>query len=212
MNIERKIIVATAPNATAFDQDLAAWQSRDARLTTILLVGKIITRTGDHLCRVRNISADGMLVECDTPLSVDEPVTIELRNLNVVTAHVRWIRDGRIGIQFDATADVEDLLQQPAGMKLRPRAPRLGADCPIVIWHIGRNHSATLIDVSQTGCRLKVAEPFVAGADVRITIPDLPARRATLRWSGNGLAGFAFNEPLSFAELKAWDTGRDIGA
>lgn len=204
--------MASAPNATAFDSDLAAWQNRDTRLTTILLVGRIITRTGDHLCRVRNISADGMLVECDTPLSVDEPVTIELRNMNVVTAHVRWIKDGRIGIQFDASADVEDLLQQPAGTKLRPRAPRLGADCPIVIWHIGRNYSATLIDVSQTGCRLKVAEPFVAGADVRITIPDLPARRATLRWSSNGLAGFAFNEPLSFAELKAWDMGRDTGA
>jgi len=198
--------------ATSFDpaplHEENPWHDRDDRLTTILMIGRLVTATGEHLCRIRNISPDGMLIECDTALAIGDAVEIELRNLNVVAAHVRWIREGRVGVQFMTSADVEELLHQPAGTAFRPRAPRLGASSPIVLWHIGRNYGATLVDLSQTGCRVAVKDEFPAGADVRLTIPGLPSRHAALRWSRMGIAGFAFNEPLSYADLKAWDSGR----
>lgn len=211
MNHHRGPTVAHAQTALAFDdgEDMPPWQDRADRLKTIFMVGRIITHSGDHLCRVRNISSGGMLVECETTLAMDETVKIELRNLNVITAQVRWIRGDRIGIQFDAPIEVADFLHKPTGSTLLPRAPRLGASCPVILWHIGRNHAATLLDVSQTGCRLELAGALPDGAEVRISIPGLPVRRGKLRWANPKNAGFSFNEALSFADLMAWDKARE---
>lgn len=184
-----------------------AWQDRTARMTTILMVGRVIAQSGDYLCRVRNLSPGGMLIECEGRISIGELIKVELRNLNVVTARVRWIGEGQMGLEFDRRVDVDDLMRQPVDTAFRPRAPRLGATCPILLWHLGRNYRATLIDVSQTGCRLELSESLAVGAEVRITIPDLPPRHAIMRWGKMGVGGFSFNEPLSFADLKAWDKG-----
>lgn len=201
--------MAAAQTSVGIDADVPAWQDRADRLRTILMVGRIITPSGDHLCRIRNISSGGMLVECEARLAVHQQVMIELRNLNVVTAQVRWMREGRVGVQFKAPIEVADLLQRPSGLQLRPRSPRLGVSCPVVLWRVGLNRRAMLIDVSQTGCRLEVIGKLAVCDDVRITIPGLPSRHATVRWIDGGIGGFSFNEPLPFADLMAWDSARE---
>lgn len=193
----------------AWDQPTEAmrqqWVDRQARLTTILMIGRLVTDRGDHVCRVRNVSPGGMMIECDIALATGERVRIELRNMNVVEAEIVWSRPPRIGVRFDAAHDVADLLHAPAEMTNRqPRAPRLSATCAVLLWHLGRTTAPALCDLSQSGCRLAMASPPPIGTDVRITVPGLPARHATLRWTRDGEAGFAFREMLSFADLTAW--------
>lgn len=179
--------------------------ARESRLTTILLLGRLVTTGGDWLCRVRNLSSGGLMAECDAPLIVGEHVRIELRNLRVLEGTVAWARPPRAGMAFLAPIDVPLLLhgggQDP---DRRPRAPRLSATCPVLLWHLGQTTTPLLRDLSQSGCRLGITSPPPVGTLMRVTIPGLAARHATLRWARDGEAGFAFNEMLSFAELSSW--------
>lgn len=179
--------------------------ARSQRLTTLLMVGRLIDPSGDHLCRVRNLSTGGMMVETAAPLAVGMPVRVELRNLNQVDGRVVWTRDQRAGIQFDAVQAVETLLHAPDDTDQRPRSPRLTASCSVLLWHLGHTTAPELRDLSQSGCRLGMAHPLPVGAEVRITIPGLPPRHASQRWSGDGEAGFAFHTLLSFNELSGWE-------
>jgi hypothetical protein len=177
---------------------------REARLTTILLVGRLVTGDRDWVCRVRNLSSGGLMVECDAALAVGMAVRIELRNLTVLDGEIVWTRPPRAGVRFVAPADVAELLRSGTGQSRRPRAPRLSATCRVLFWYQGRTSAQTLVDLSQSGCRLAIAQPPPVDWPVRITIPGLPPRHATVRWVGDGEAGFAFREILSFRELSAW--------
>lgn len=179
--------------------------AREARLTTILLVGRLVTDCGDWLCRVRNLSSGGLMVECDAPLVPDMPVRIELRSLIELEGEIAWRRPPRAGVRFTAPVDVAELLGTGVARgRRRPRAPRLSADCPVLLWYQGRTTAPTLLDLSQSGCLLALTDAPPVDRPVRITIPGLPPRYATVRWVGDGKAGFVFRDMLSFGELSAW--------
>lgn len=179
--------------------------ARSQRLTTLLMVGRLIDPSGDHLCRVRNLSTGGMMVETTAPLAIGTAVRVELRNLNQVDGKVVWTRNQRAGIQFDTAQEVATLLHAPEDTGQRPRSPRLTASCSILLWHLGHTTAPELRDLSQSGCRLGMAHPLPDGAEVRITGPGLPPRHASQRWTGDGEAGFAFHMLLSFNELSGWE-------
>jgi len=183
------------------------WADRAARLTTILMVGRLIADGADHICRVRNVSSGGMMIECDAAIAVGATVKVELRNLNSVEAKVVWSRPPRLGVQFASARDVAEILHAPPEREQQqPRAPRLSAACRVLLWHVGRTTAPTLLDLSQSGCRLMADTPPPAGASVRVTVPGLEPRHATVRWVRNGEAGLAFREAMSFAELSGWQT------
>lgn len=193
---------------TAQTNDYAAVpvpSGRETRLTTILLLGRLVTDTGDWVCRVRNLSSGGLMAECDGPLAMGDHVRIELRNLSVLDGEVVWVKAGRTGVRFFAPIDVTALLHTgaPDGRR-QPRAPRLSATCPVLLWHLGQTTAPLLRDLSQSGCRLAMATPLPIGAQVRITVTGLAPRHATLRWVRDGEGGFSFIEILSFAELSMW--------
>ncbi len=61
----------------------------------------VLTHGGrNHVVRVANISASGaMVVYSETP-HIGEEVTLQLLDHGAVAGHVRWVRDGRVGINF----------------------------------------------------------------------------------------------------------------
>lgn len=63
----------------------------------------VLGRDGrDHVVRVGNISNSGaMVVYSDVP-NIGEGVTLQLLDHGAVAGHVRWVRDGRVGINFVA--------------------------------------------------------------------------------------------------------------
>jgi hypothetical protein len=63
----------------------------------------VLTHRGsNHVVRVGNISSSGaMVVYADVP-RIGEAVTLQLLDHGAVAGHVRWARDGRVGINFAA--------------------------------------------------------------------------------------------------------------
>ena len=59
-------------------------------------------RGRNHVVRLVNSSPSGAMVIFDAMPHIGELVTLQLLGRDPVQAHVRWVRDGRIGVNFVA--------------------------------------------------------------------------------------------------------------
>lgn len=55
--------------------------------------------------RVRNLSAGGLMADADVEVAIDDPITIELRNIGQVEGKIAWVRGQRFGVTFDEAID-----------------------------------------------------------------------------------------------------------
>lgn len=188
---------------------------REARVTTIFLIGKLSSGGGEFLCRIRNLSSGGLMAETHAALAQDEAVRIELKAGDRLSGRVRWTGAGRVGMAFDTPVDVGALLARAAarttGHKLA-RAPRFAADCPVRLGVEGRCRAGRLVNVSQGGARLEADLEPERGQLVTLAIPGLPERQGSVRWMREGALGLAFAKPLAFEDLGGWLAQRCRGA
>ncbi len=57
-------------------------------------------RARNHVVRVGNISNSGAMVVYADETHIGEAVTLQLLDHGAVAGQVRWVRDGRVGINF----------------------------------------------------------------------------------------------------------------
>ena len=55
---------------------------------------------------VRNISAGGMMAECDVPVVIGDIIIARIETFGEVTGRVVWAVSPRIGISFDSLLDI----------------------------------------------------------------------------------------------------------
>jgi hypothetical protein len=55
--------------------------------------------------RVRNLSATGLMADCDHMFLKGDAVIVELRGVGEVSGHVAWANGQRIGVAFDRPID-----------------------------------------------------------------------------------------------------------
>lgn len=65
----------------------------------------LVHRGHNHVVRVGNISASGAMVVYGDAPDIGEAVTLQLLDHGAVAGHVRWVRDGRVGINFAVPLD-----------------------------------------------------------------------------------------------------------
>lgn len=188
-------------------------RGRAPRAVTLLITGKLILDRREGLCRVRNISATGMMIETHMALEVGQEVRVGMRWGSEVGARVAWTGDGAVGLAFPAPIDVEAALaaqSRPSRIALSrpPREPRLVVDCAIEVEARGEAHHAVLLDISQPGAKLRL--PFRAMRDERLllSIPGLPLKGAAVHRVEGDDAGVGFYEALPFGVLAAWVEAR----
>ena len=58
-----------------------------------------------HVVRIANLSSSGAMIVFQGDLAEGEEVILQLLDHGSVTAQVRWVRDGRVGISFADPAD-----------------------------------------------------------------------------------------------------------
>ncbi len=183
-------------------------QPRATRTTTVILVSRLVTEHGDFLCRVQNISSGGARVTSAVPLDVGQKISIDLKNGQTLAGEVRWSSFPCSGIQFDGPVDVETVLAPlKRRTKRRPwaaRAPRFSAASVVLVREGGRNRPGVMLNVSQTGAKLKLSAGLPIESQLMLAIPGLPQVRAAVRWCADDEAGVSFLDPLSYDELSLW--------
>lgn len=135
------------------------------RRKAVSLAGRLVTCAADHPCRLRNISAGGMMVECDEELALGEPVRVELCNFNAVEAKIVWIKPPRIGLEFTMPINVETLIDGADGHRPDPissRTPRLLAGYQALLGRIGLTPGVAVRDALPIGVRVHIDMPGFA--------------------------------------------------
>lgn len=177
----------------------------DDRLIAILPAAKLVSENSNYICRIKNISAGGLMAEVVCPLEVGSGVYIEFNSDQRIPGQVVWTREGSLGIKFDQDVDLRELLANRSQRRgLRPRPPRLQVTCGATV-QIGKlYHHVEVHDISLGGMKVAINDWQCAGRDVIVTIESLRPVRGRIRWYRDGNAGIVFEKPLSFEELAEW--------
>lgn len=186
----------------------ARWAQRAPRTVTTLLVGKLLCDgSGEQLCRVRNLSATGMLIETQRALGYGNWIAVELRCGQNLQGTVAWSSTGRAGVQFTAPIDVDQVLAVARGATaarvVAPRAPRFAANLTARLVNEGHPLEVTVENISQSGARVQLGEQRELDRSVTLTIPGLQPRRCTVRWTRDQTVGLAFMDMVPYNELAA---------
>jgi hypothetical protein len=176
----------------------------DERLIPLLKIAKLVSGSGERLMRVRNISAGGVMGEVSEPPSVGEAVAVEVSSQKIPSTVV-WIREGLVGVKFDHTVDLGELL---AGRKprhgFRPRPPRLNVDCKASV-RVGKiYYTVDVHDISLGGMKVEPIEEYCVGRKVTVVVESLRPIKGEVRWYSERRAGIVFDKPLDFDELAEW--------
>ncbi|CAH0350527.1 hypothetical protein BH11PSE5_BH11PSE5_26310 [soil metagenome] len=81
--------------------------ARGARRDSLFLLTVISDPDGRAMgsARVRNLSATGLMADCEKPFSVGDRISTKLRGVGEVTGKITWVKDDRVGVSFDAPID-----------------------------------------------------------------------------------------------------------
>jgi len=84
---------------------------RSVKRARVLIAAKVQTSEGEIEVRLRDLSRQGALIECDVPLTVDSEVTFS-RGATIVPARVAWTAGKRVGLEFHYMIDENEVLVQ----------------------------------------------------------------------------------------------------
>ena len=176
----------------------------DERVIPLLKVAKLITDSGERLVRLRNISAGGVMAEAAECPTVGEKVSVELSSQKIPST-VTWVREGVIGVKFDQSVDLGELL---AGRKprhgFRPRPPRLSVECKASV-RVGKlYYTVDVHDISLGGMKVEPIGEYCVGQKVVVVVESLKPIQGEVRWYSDRRAGIVFDKPLDFEELAEW--------
>ena len=75
-------------------------QRSEERFADIVDRAVITFRGQDYIVPVVNISSRGTMIECEIMPHIGETIVIQFENCSPIHAFVRWVREGRVGLNF----------------------------------------------------------------------------------------------------------------
>lgn len=193
--------------------DLIATERRaSGRIRTIFRVAEVRSRDETALCRIRNISDGGMMLNVDMPIHVGEPLHVKLSDELTVAGRVVWTTGDLCGIDFYEKIDAASALRAVCEEQRSEtfRRPRLRMDVPGVAYTEQGIHPVRATDLSQHGIGIEHHGGFRPGMRVLVMLENGLERRCIVRWSYPRRAGLSLNEPLTCSQLNGY-LGRQQG-
>jgi len=176
----------------------------DSRVSAMLRIGKLVVNNSEQLIRIKNLSAGGLMAIVGHPPSVGDEVQIELSSQKI-PASVVWTREDLVGLKFDHTLDIGELLagrKQRHGFRARP--PRLEIACKASV-RVGKlYYTVDVHDISLGGMKVEPIEEYCVGKKVIVVVESLRPIKGEVRWYAERRAGIVFDQPLDFDELSEW--------
>ena len=78
-----------------------------AKRDSLFLLAEVIRETGEPMgkAKIRNLSATGLMGDCDFAFLIDDRLVFDLRGIGPVGGRVAWSNGMRIGVAFDRAID-----------------------------------------------------------------------------------------------------------
>jgi len=177
----------------------------DERIPAMLRVGKLIDTSGSQqLLRIKNMSAGGVMALVTNAPAIGDQVQLEVSSQKI-PATVVWTRDDTVGLKFDQSVDLGELL---AGRKprlgFRARPPRLQIACKASV-KVGKvYYTVDVHDISLGGMKVEPIDEYCVAKKVVVVVESLRPIKGEVRWYSERRAGIVFDKALDFDELSEW--------
>ncbi len=169
------------------------------RFVLLLRPAKVITRSGEYLCILRDVATKGVRLKLFHPLPPEAQVVLELSNGDRYEVEKLWERDGQAGFSFTHPTQLEQLLEERSRFQKRPVRVRLEVAARLTAG--GVTMPATLRDFSQYGGRIECNLPLAINQRLRLEAVGLPGIDAKVRWRRSSQAGLSFEQTFKLDEL-----------
>ena len=123
--------------------------------------------------KVHNISATGLLIECDAPLAINDRIDIDLPHAGLVSATLVWVSGQMFGCQFDTTLSPAALsaAQLRSAIEVESRTSSEEDSAPVPAGGNTSNFAANLkrlrmakgLSQAEVAERLGVSGPSISG-------------------------------------------------
>jgi hypothetical protein len=112
----RAFVVASHSQASVIPERTSKPLSMRAARHGLIWTGTLYWSFEAFNVRLRNISADGAMLECERSLAPGSAVRLNLAEAGTLTGEVRWCRAGQMGVLFDEKFDLRLLANaKPSG-------------------------------------------------------------------------------------------------
>lgn len=174
-------------------------------------------RRKKHAVRVVNVSSRGAMLEFDADARIGERIDIRFADENRTRCVVRWVREGRIGVEFVEETIFWDRAQQsgavfqhcaasddghgeesPAYVDRAPRQTLLRAG---TLYWSGISIPVRLKNISATGARVEGGQELCPGCEVELDLGEAGFQTAEVRWSKDGQVGLRFADDFNLDSL-----------
>ena len=165
--------------------------AQEARTITLSTAG---VRTA---FRLRNLSARGASGEADIELRDGASVVLEFERGQEVAGVVQWTKGAVAGIVFPAPIALDIIrFRDGPNAPRQERAPRYNVSRAATITLGTLSRAATIRNISSTGMMIESAFTLQSGQRVTVATGKMVIH-CQVRWSRHGMAGLAFNRPIS---------------
>jgi hypothetical protein len=177
----------------------------------------ILFRRRRYEVEVVNVSSRGAMIVADIEPRIGEKLDIELSDSNRTRCVVRWVREGRVGLEFvNETIFWETGGPGPVFQYEKP--PSEAADPSPVHVAVDREPRQTLLrggtlywsgisipvrlrNISEGGARVESGRELCSGAEVELDLGGGNFAIAEVRWSKEGQIGLRFAEAFDIEAL-----------
>jgi hypothetical protein len=179
----------------------------------------IVFRRRKYEVRVVNVSSRGAMIECDIEPRIGEALDIQFSEDNRTRCLVRWVREGRIGLEFVKEAIVWDC-SQPVASPVRAgstesnsgeerdaprpvvdRGPRHALLRKGTLYWSGVNIPVRLRNISSHGAKIESEQELRPGSEVELDLGEAGFQMAEVRWSKDGQIGLRFADDFDIGSL-----------
>lgn len=189
-------------------------QRRETRLVKVVDQANIRYRGRRYEVPLLNLSSRGAMIECELSPRIGARVDIRFADCNDTACSVRWLRDGRIGLEFDKETlmiganDVRRPIvsgrregEQPT-ITVRPqRSPRQASLLRANLHWPGGSMPVRLRNISADGAMLQAAQDLDEDSEIVLEIPNAAAIPGRVRWCRSKQLGVHFNHVFDLETL-----------
>lgn len=169
------------------------------RYTMLIRAAKLITRRGEFLCVIRDVSETGVSMRIFHPLPACRTMAVELQNGDRHNLELVWQDDERAGFRFSGKSDISRIIECPSEFTRRP--VRINLAAPAMVEVSGQAEHATIQDISQQGAKIACAVSFAIDQRIRLMADGMRDTIAKIRWRREGTLGLVFEETFQYGEL-----------
>jgi hypothetical protein len=193
-------------------------QRCEDRLRDIIEETVMIFRRKKVPVRVVNVSSRGAMVQSDVEARIGEKIDLLFTEKNKTKCVVRWMREGRIGVEFleetifwDSAQTNGPVFRYEGDDKAGPRAvtdrePRQTLLRSGTLYWSGISIPVRLRNISAGGAQLETPREFKAGVEVELDLGVAGFQYAEVRWAKDGQIGLRFAAEFDLDSLASVPT------